>query len=501
MSTTTSALTLDAKPIPVPLPARAPLLGLALGLGLLFDYFFDGKPIGVSAPLFALAALAALVGAGRVLGVRPAGRNLWIVPPYLFFATMLFVRANPLLGVMNALAALALFGLLLYFYAGGAVDRLGLAGYPAVWGLGGLNLAQRPAPLVGATGRAIGSRGRGVELLRILVGALFAFPLLVVFAALMSSADRVFADYAERVLRLKFLANWPTWFGHTLVIFAVAWLAAGGLLWALERRAADAAPDASAPAGWFGLVESSTLLVLIDGLFGLFVWVQLRYLFNPEAVWTLPYEDYRTYAREGFFQLLLISALTMALILGLRRATARAGRRQELAFRLLSTLLVGLSLVILASALQRLVNWEHAEFYVNTQIRIYVRWWTIWSAVAYGWLLLVLWRWPDRFAIGGFLCGLGFLATVDLLNPDADVAAYNLARRDELSVRYVELLSDDSVPVLVAHLPELPETERTRLRNVLGDWLVRNDKDDQDRAWPSFHLARWRALQALHDGL
>src|SRR5205814_871035 len=116
--------------------------------------------------------------------------------------------------------------------------------------------------------------------------------------------------------------------------------------------------------------------------------------------------------------------------------TRRSEVRQERVFRLLSTVLVGLSLMVLASALQRLINWEHAEFYVNTEMRTYVRWFAIWQAVAYGWLLLVLWRWPDRFAIGGFLCGLGFLATVDLLNPDADVAAHNLARRDDLSTRF-----------------------------------------------------------------
>src|SRR5204862_304310 len=82
------------------------------------------------------------------------------------------------------------------------------------------------------------------------------------------------------------------------------------------------------------------------------------------------------------------------------------------------------------------------------------------QGAAFGWLLLVLWRWPDRFAIGGFLCGLGFLTTVNLLNPDADVAAYNLARRDELSTRFLYLLSDDAVPVLAAGLQDAPPEAR-----------------------------------------
>jgi hypothetical protein len=493
----TSALAIDSKTRSLGLPAHAPILGIGLGLGWLFDHFFSGKPIGVSGPLFALALLGALFGAGRALGVRPAWRNSWLALPFLFFATMLFVRANGLLTFLNAVTAAALFGLLLFFYAADRVHHLGLAGYPAVWLLGGANATTRPAPVVAATGRALGGRGRGVEAGRVVVGTLFALPVLAVFTALMSSADRVFADYVERTLKLRFLADLQSLFGHALIVVAVGWLAAGGLLWALERRSAEKLPDAAAPAGWFGFVESATVLALVDALFMLFVWVQLRYLFNPDAVWTLPYEDYRNYARRGFFELLVISALTMSLILGLRWATRRTDRRQEREFRVLSTVLVGLSLVVLASALQRLVNWEHAEYYVNTQIRIYVRWFTIWQALAFGWLLLVLWRWPNRFAIGGFLCGLGFLATVNLLDPDADVAAYNLARRDELSTRYLHLLSDDAVPVLVAGLPDAPAALQAQIRQDLTrrrEWLESAAARD---GWPAFHLSRWRALQTL----
>jgi hypothetical protein len=495
----TSTLVVEPKARPLSLPARAPVLCIGLGLGWLFDDFFDGKALGVSAPLYAMTALAVLYAAAHAAGVRPAWRNSWLALPFLFFATMLFVRANLLLTLANAFAAVALFGLLLFFFAADRFDRLGLAGFPAVWGLGWANAGTRPAPVVAETGHALGGRGRGIQVGRVGVGALLAFPLLALFTALMSSADRVFADYVERGLRLRFLADLPTFLGHALVVLAVGWLAAGGLLWALERRPTDKLPDAAAPSGWLGFVESTTILALVDGLFLVFVWVQLRYLFNPDLVRTLPFEQYRDYARRGFFELVVISALTMTLILGLRWATRRSSGRQEHAFRLLSTLLVALSLVVLASALQRLVNWENAEYYVNTQIRIYVRWFTLWQALTFGWLLLVLWRWPDRFAIGGFVCALGFLATVNLLDPDADVAAYNLARRDELSVRYLHLLSDDAVPTLVAGLadPAAPPAVRTALRRDLAARRDRLEAQARDAPWPSFHLARWRALEAL----
>ena len=53
-----------------------------------------------------------------------------------------------------------------------------------------------------------------------------------------------------------------------------------------------------------------------------------------------------------------------------------------------------------------------------------------------------MWLRPNRFAVGALVAALGFLVTINLMNPDADVAAYNLKRQDELSTRYLYLLSE-----------------------------------------------------------
>src|SRR5437879_201689 len=89
--------TLPARAIPIRLPRGAPILAVGLGLGWVFDYLFDGKPLGISVPLFTLLALAVLGAAGRAYNRAPAWRNGWLVTPCLFFVVMVFVRANALL--------------------------------------------------------------------------------------------------------------------------------------------------------------------------------------------------------------------------------------------------------------------------------------------------------------------------------------------------------------------------------------------------------------------
>jgi hypothetical protein len=151
--------------------------------------------------------------------------------------------------------------------------------------------------------------------------------------------------------------------------------------------------------------------------------------------------------------------------------------------------------------------WESVEFYISTPTRLYVRTFIAWLGVAYVWLLVTLWLRQDRFAVGGFVAALGFLVTVNLLNPDADAARYNLTRRDDLATRYAYLLSDDAVPVLAAGLsaPDVPPSgapgapqgaPREALRRHLSERLAAMERAGP-ADWRSLHLARYRARQAL----
>jgi hypothetical protein len=154
-------------------------------------------------------------------------------------------------------------------------------------------------------------------------------------------------------------------------------------------------------------------------------------------------------------------------------------------------------MVMLVSAFMRMVVWENIQFYINTATRLYVRTFIVCLGALFVWLLFTTWFRRDRFAIGALLAGMAFIVTANTLNPDADVAAYNLRRNDELSTRYLYLLSDDAIPTLVAGL----DTTTGRVQNQLEFYLVERlrsmKQSTQWQDWQSFHLARWGAYNAL----
>ena len=492
------------------------VLAVALLLGWGADFLFWGQRPGLGAPLFTASILVGLFFLARLEGLRPAWRNLWILAPLLFFATMVAVRANELLTALNILAVVLLLTVVATYALAGRLHRLGVMGYPLVLLRVALEATFRPAPATAALVRGgLGRRRRAVpsgalrRAVPVLRGVFLAAPLLLLFTALLSSADSIFARYVADVFDFWSPPGLPDLsepLGHLTLILSLAWLLAGGLLYALRRGveqgdapagpADDALAAPIAPPLRIGFVEGATVLALVDALFAAFVWVQFAYLFSGQAAATMHFEAFRDYARQGFFELVAVTVLCLGMILSLRWLTSRSTPRRAYALNALCSLTIGLALVMLASALQRLVVWESVQYYISSPTRLYVRTFIIWLAMTYGWLLLTLWLRHDRFAVGACVAALGFLVTVNLLNPDADTARANLARRDDLATRFVWVLSDDAVPALAAGLDAVDGGARQDLRTHLSRRLESLERAGPDD-WRSLHLARWRARDTL----
>ncbi|MGQ9680994.1 MAG: DUF4153 domain-containing protein [Anaerolineae bacterium] len=501
------------------------ILLIALALGGLFDLLFNGPALGVSWPLFVVLVVGALFVLGWVEGLRPAWRNLWLLPPLLFLAAMVAVRANAFLTFLNVTLSLGLLALFGYYYAGGELARLGLLGYPLVALRVAGSALYRAAPLLRDGLRALPRRRRSPwPLLR---GVLLALPVVVVFTCLLTAADLVFNRLVRRVLEMDF---WREVTNHGLLILAASWILAGALAYALTRRpgqetaldrlwaSVGRALGAELPreageesfdcllrglghAVNLGMVEAATVLLAVNMLFGAFVGIQFAYLFGGEANITAQGYTYAEYARRGFFELLAVAALSLGLVLGLRWLTRRETLAKRRLFGGLASLLVGLVLVMLGSAFYRMRLYELA--YGFTELRLYAYVSMVWLAALFVWLLVVLWRLPRCFAIGTLAAGLGFAVTLNIMSPDAFIVRQNLARyaaTGEMDGAYLATLSDDAVPLLVQAAPFLDEKDGRPILNRLSvgraaveeawPWAHR-------RNWPALHWGRWQAAESL----
>jgi hypothetical protein len=414
---------------------------------------------------------------------RPGWRSPPCCSPLTSPAGRAGLQAFTLLGVLGIL------GIAAWGARGGAPRHEGLAAWLRGWAAAARDSAVGVLPLTLGDIRWTEpeASGRWRYLPAIGAGALLAVPLLVVFGALFSAADAVFAAMLERVLHLR------RWKPHVVVFSATA-VTAGYLRHALLGR--SAAGEWQPPRAPTAFVPIVTALALVNALFLLFVAVQLRYLFGgAPLVQVTTGLTYAEYARRGFFELVAASALVLPLLVAAEWAVREETASRRAHFRRLAALLLLLVVVIVASALTRMRLYVAA--FGLTTTRVYATAGEVFLLGVFAWFARTALRGRHRrFAWGTFVAGLAVLGGLHALNPDAFVVRWNLSRPGReraFDAPYAASLGADAAPLLAAALPRFTPADRCVIVNRLRAW-GRIDAD-----WRTWNLARARARRLARE--
>jgi hypothetical protein len=471
--------------------------GAALMLGVLCDVLLRGDGFGINIPILVAALVTVAVVLVRQRDGSVPREVAGAGAAAIVFAAMFAWRDSEMLGVLNLLAiATSLAALALSSLRAPLANLLygTVAEYVVAWVRSAADAIAGAIPLVARDVdlRAVAAPLRAGRLQRVAVGLLLALPLLVVFGALFSAADAVFGELVSSVVRIDV----GLVVSHVLVTGVFAWIAGGWLRGVLLVRRDPALPGVP-PALALGITEIGIALGLLDALFALFVGVQLRYLFGGDAlVQATAGMTYAEYARSGFFEMCWASALVLPVLLSSRAALRVDRPRDARILRLLSLTLVGLVLVVMASALARLRLYVAA--YGWTVDRLFAIAIVGWLATVFAWYVATALRGRVRgFAFGALASGALVLGQLNLFDPDAWVVERNrelvLSERLEIDAEYSwRSLSGDAVPAYLPTVPLLPADARCRAaRTLLERWNV---PDEDPRSW---NLARARARDAV----
>lgn len=476
-----------ARPMPAALLAGtvtagvigAVTVGPALGSG----------PFGVGV-LIAAAAVAHVSGAsawsaGRI--VRPAsgrrGRRVnrtaiaFVLLSVGLSATAVYRDAEWVVGAALLLAV--------------AIGSYGTAGgrsWPEVLfgGLAVLPATVRMVPWMGrgAHGIATSDKSNAWPIIRT---GLIAAGLLAVFGGLFVGADAAFGTLAADLVPEVSPAAVVR---YGVAGFAVLLLAsAGAFLGQAPPPLHLLIPERAKPAGrWSWAVPIAAL----DLLFLTFCTIQAGVALadDKDKILRSTGLTYAEYARQGFFQLVIVTVLVLAVVAAARRYAPSGSRADRVTVRVLLGLLSALTLVVVGVALRRLYLYE--ETFGWTRLRLWVHAFELWLGVVVVLVAVagvvrgrVPWL-PRAVAASGAVAMIVLAA----LNPDLFIAEHNVARHTQtgrIDVLYLRGLSADAVPAL----DRLPEPERSCALIRLVYRL-----DDAEPAM-SANLARARARAIL----
>ncbi len=485
-------------------PFRHPLwLAIAaLILGLSVEVLFDGHALGISFPIWSALCVLALLGAAAREGVRLTWPETGLAIVILLFSILTAFRLEPLTVFLDIALTLAFFALWVRTFRDEKLLDFGWLDYGWTFIIVPLEAWIRPWPVAQTAWRQVlGERdGRG-QFMPILRGVLLALPILVVFAALLVSADLVFADYVENVLRWFDVERIADWIRRALVVIICGIFFLGALVSALRERKGEPMISIKHPllSPFIGFVESVVVLGAVDLLFVVFVAIQFAYLFGGQENITAVGYTYSEYARRGFGELVAVAVLSLGLIMALGTWAKRQEKRHNAWFNGLSAALVGLVSVILISALKRLLLYENA--YGFTRLRTYTHVAIYWMGFLFIiFLVLLITSQLRRFAFAAALCAVGFIATLNLLNVDAFITTRNatrLAETGEIDVDYLSTLSDDAVPGLIHLAQDSPSWVRLELLPYLACRQALLSDREGELSWQSYHLSHAKAQKLL----
>lgn len=481
------------------LPVRA---AVVLGAGLLLGFLGDGLFRAPGPPALNFFLWVAALASAIILLQWHRGGTLTseaevLLGVGLLFAATLVWRDSPALKFLGLVAAAGAFALPAFKAGAAWVRRTGIVGYGIAVAAAGVHAGVGAVLTLNEAswsptrqGSAHASRWR--QAATIARGVAIALPLLLVFGGLFLAADPVFAEIVADLGRfdLERLAS------HVLLVTFFAWVATGYLRGFLTGTRLPELPVITRRRGLLGITEVAVVLGLLGLLFAAFLVVQFRYLFGGAAlVEVTPGLTYAEYARRGFFELVLVSALMVPVLLTADWALQRTRPRDEWIFRTLMAVQILLLFAVMSSALQRMRLYQEA--YGLTELRFFATALLLWLAVVLVWLTVTVLRGRRRsFAFGTLISAFVAAAVLQVMSPDAMIARTNISRAlsgAAFDAEYTASLSGDAVPVLLARLPDLSPQARCHVaRGLLDRWTSERQAD-----WRSWNWSAARARAAV----
>ncbi len=506
------------------------IAGVGLFLGVVADIFFFQSPLGANVLLFVICFLVSLMGLITIFEKRVTISNTVLFVPALFFATMVAWVASPMLTLFNILLLVAcLFATIISLteqgFLGGSLQNFVKNASTAVL----LDWIASPIVVLRESGIALQdivvSQEENIQrssgtIRSVVRGILFSLPILAISGFLLRSADAVFGKLLEKIVAWFPSATPIELFLQMCLIAAFTWMCVAafkivvrGVGYGDKEEEAEDDDDGyyidvdfkpkglpNFPVLRLGIIESSIVLGNLAVMFGIFVVIQLVYLFGGEGNTSNLGISYSDYAQRGFSELIVLGVMVLGLIMTLDFSTIRVSEQQRRVFSGLSIGIILMVLIILGSAFQRLQLFQDAAGFTRWYVTLHV--FIVWIGLLFLFLLVdLLEMYPRLIWFGAGIMVIGVFVTLNLLNLDAYTAAKNVERFQEdqtktVNMDYLSELSDDAVPAMVELYQSLPADHgdkldlrlelRRRLRSLDEEkdgWGIFGYNRSKQRAW------------------
>lgn len=287
------------------------------------------------------------------------------------------------------------------------------------------------------------------KVLYVVLGIIIAIPIFAIMAMLLFSADAVFRNLGRNVLDALRLED----VYGILWRFVLFFMAAYGLIEYLEKRSLKVEEKPRKRGEALLAIPVALMLTL---MYMVFCGIQIRYLFVGGVSLPEGY-TYAEYAREGFFQLLMVAMINFVLVL-----VGLAYFKESKVLKAILTMMSLCSFVMIASSAYRMIM--YVRYYYLTYLRVLVLWGLLVLTLLFVGVVVYIFR--KRFPL--FRYSMVVVTVLYILlafaRPEYIIARVNVAAMNGQSdffkseefddYYYLTGLSADAAPAIAPYLAE-----------------------------------------------
>lgn len=325
---------------------------------------------------------------------------------------------------------------------------------------------------------------------KVITGIIFSLPVLLLVIALLSSADLVFGNMIQQIFRN---IDFGDIIIHTLLIGFIT-IMTFSFFWRITYSNREKVPYKNIDPK-LDVISVLTGLSLLNIVYGAFSYIQFAYLFGsifnqlPEGF------TYAEYARKGFFELIIVVIVNVAIVLVSLKFTKLAGGRTVQAFKILNCGLIISTFIMLFSSFFRMYLYE--EIYGYTYLRVFTHEFMLMLFFILGVTLYKVWSNKLNLAKLYIVISLISYVLINYINVDVFIAQKNMERyykTGNIDVTYLSEMSHDTT----VYMKELTNSPNPQISTEAQESIdMRKNLLAAENNWQSYNLSKERAYSIL----
>ena len=471
-------------------------------IAILHSILFYGQKLGLSVFLFCIALgffVLTILEKNNKIKNRKA---LILSVPIILISATYFIFNNAFFNFINIFVLIILFALMIILavFEKSSLKLLIYKIFSLI--LGSIEFFEEAVgsiieAVVGVFKKRDKSKTKNVKIGKIIKGLIVTIPILIVVLILLSSADSIFSNKLKDMLSTVFSfgifesETYINLFFRLIIIIGITIYFIAILYNILEDKFCE--KDVSETKPWkIDTIIGNTILTVLNLVYLVFCYIQISVLFMK--IGDMQNFNYASYARQGFFQLMVVSIINFIIIL---ITSKRKEENKKINYtKIMNLLLAVFTLIILFSSFYRMYLYEQAYGYTFLRLMVYFALITeiilIIPTIMYI-LNLNINLTKTYFVVIMLMYILVYYVNIDYMIAKKNIDRYFEDENYELDMNYLQTLSIDATEQIL----RLENVEDENVSNQLNYYLYKVESETQDINLQNFNINRIIAKRQL----